>query len=1328
MGYLKLSEVCRIILHVEKDFLEDFCFKDVAKEMEKAKVFTTDECRSIQCELTEVEQTERMLFLLMYRKNKEVKVFQEVLLRDYDWLSERIAQAGSSNEIFEDYERCIRGSNIPNNRSGVIYRTDLLWQVRKALVHLRPCNYLILHGNTGSGKRWLAIDACCDYCIIRAMNYKIFWLNMTDCVKPEKILGQMERLKVMLLASLVEKDEKLDVDGQRNGYISMEAKIEAERNDLRKILRHESLRDCLVVLGDLCSDVAQNAFDLHCKVLVTTRNLCSMARVNEQKKVLLSTNAGFTESESFWLFEGTLGRSIQQSHLRGYVSDIRRIVNGNPDLMAKIAKNLLYIYDGNVERRLSEWIRCLGNGVENNRTKNVMDESLKVLDNEEAHLYRRLAIFPPNCMIPIPVLAQYFAMNFMDVEELVRKFERYSLLEIDDVETSSNGHQMMCRIHFICAQYLARSARDDLTGYHRDFVATYRIPEVLAARTEPNLLPFPHDHYFYTFIGYHLCEGELFDLFLHLFSDFGFLEVKVRESGLTNTLGDLKMYQEISNRGIPSYFMELQYFLPNVEERIYQAHNLTLLQQALGAPASIRELAREQIRRFPHKVWFRMNCSEKWLKIVQLCSNPSILRFVTPNSVLVAQKDHNIVQTDLSNNSKYIPNVFQGHEGEIIQMEVFAKSYLISLDANSVMYVWYIGKDYRRRSENGNSTNRRQFAGHFNYNIKDANKFEPLQKIPISGKDHVVCFHTFYDGKGHKLLCALDTADVMTYNWSGNQFVASPRENFTAKEKVRRPERIKCLQYIGSMKVLVLVTEGKLHCFSLQDHASVGFTQRPLEGKEVPIAIHFNLKKKLIYCVFAWKIVQIKIVKCTKFAFLKIKFIREIYHAVTAIECSALAKNGKFLVLGTKTGIIVFDCERRVEVQQNYVAEHVACIDVVTSREIIVIFGSDCKRNIANIFEIKVQSQMPVVLQKYPFEVLYSEKAPTLYAVDTKKRLHEYNVQDLGDTVRVTEKNWTTRPVQSITAMTSSTECVFIGCNDGRVFRGRDSNWTEVTRAPSSVDFLKFINGVLVVGINTAFQVLNQPWHSQGLANCYAIDAKHLLAITKGLSIKILDMDSNEVITELDGSAEANFVFCDFASPFLLTCANRQPMSLYRVIGASGEIVKLRNLSRKSDAVPSSVAVSTGKDFLAIGFQNGAINLYNIEANFRHQHTLESHKGAVTHLAFSPWAGASQILISLGEQMCFWGVLVQQQMRYVEDDAAHGLIEATNRLSIGNKMNPWDGKCGASEKPELLSCIKFAGNSAAKVIRDGDFVKFLTIDNEGEIYVLSLSDSSPSLR
>lgn len=59
------------------------------------------------------------------------------------------------------------------------------------------------------------------------------------------------------------------------------------------------------------------------------------------------------------------------------------------------------------------------------------------------------------------------------------------------------------------------------------------------------------------------------------------------------------------------------------------------------------------------------------------------------------------------------------------------------------------------------------------------------------------------------------------------------------------------------------------------------------------------------------------------------------------------------------------------------------------------------------------------------------------------------------------------------------------------------------------------------------------------------------------------------------------------------------------------------------------------------------------------------------------------------------------------------------------QTNPWTGKLGPTEKPELLACIQLIGNSAVQIFSNKMFTKFVTIDDEGEVYYLQIfSDSS----
>lgn len=185
----------------------------------------------------------------------------------------------------------------------------------------------------------------------------------------------------------------------------------------------------------------------------------------------------------------------------------------------------------------------------------------------------------------------------------------------------------------------------------------------------------------------------------------------------------------------------------------------------------------------------------------------------------------------------------------------------------------------------------------------------------------------------------------------------------------------------------------------------------------------------------------------------------------------------------------------------------------------------------------------------------------------------------------------------------------------------------------------------------------------------------------------------------------------------------------------------------------TSVAISRDKSLFAIGFDNGMIEIYEIDLSNMAKKIdkkpfvlEESRKTRINDLKFSKFTNlnAPIILISISEQLCFWNINYLQNNK-IENSKKDGrqssrfknnkiifnksIEDNLIRLSLEeSEINPWIGKIGASDKPELLSCIKLVGGSANKFYTDDNFTKFLTIDLEGNIYFLRFFDNEVTLR
>lgn len=91
-------------------------------------------------------------------------------------------------------------------------------------------------------------------------------------------------------------------------------------------------------------------------------------------------------------------------------------------------------------------------------------------------------------------------------------------------------------------------------------------------------------------------------LYEKLYTDYGFLEQKLRYSGLSNTLGDFKLYgDQICDR---AKYDDITDFLAYIEEYLSISEDTCLLQYALSKDRHIGEKARRQAQKFNDRIWF----------------------------------------------------------------------------------------------------------------------------------------------------------------------------------------------------------------------------------------------------------------------------------------------------------------------------------------------------------------------------------------------------------------------------------------------------------------------------------------------------------------------------------------------------------------------------------------------------------------------------------------------------------------------------------------------------------------------------------------------------
>jgi len=106
------------------------------------------------------------------------------------------------------------------------------------------------------------LDVCLSYKVQCKMDFKIFWLNLKNCNSPETVLEMLQKL-------LYQIDPNWTSRSDHSSNIKL--RIHSIQAELRRLLKSKPYENCLLVLLNVQNAKAWNAFNLSCKILLTTR-------------------------------------------------------------------------------------------------------------------------------------------------------------------------------------------------------------------------------------------------------------------------------------------------------------------------------------------------------------------------------------------------------------------------------------------------------------------------------------------------------------------------------------------------------------------------------------------------------------------------------------------------------------------------------------------------------------------------------------------------------------------------------------------------------------------------------------------------------------------------------------------------------------------------------------------------------------------------------------------------------------------------------------------------------------------------------------------------
>ncbi|PSN50315.1 hypothetical protein C0J52_10119 [Blattella germanica] len=263
----------------------------------------------------------------------------------YPWLSSELQADGPQAYQIEEksYFDSLLLGGLPQAPPYYVERKEKIDEIRTHLHSLERGNYVVLHGMTGYGKSCLATAALDNkQLLIEKFNGAVYWISVGDATS-DNLLCHMTDLMEKLSHHPQVEPEEMKVQSS----ISEKGATES----LRRYFTSFALRDGLLILDDVPSSDFIDAFDIGCKILVTTKDR-EVMRTVEGRYNLITISKGFTEQESLSLIANCVGLSV--SKLPPEAKKIHNLTKGTPMVIALIGAQLAEIQD-DAKRNSGRW-------------------------------------------------------------------------------------------------------------------------------------------------------------------------------------------------------------------------------------------------------------------------------------------------------------------------------------------------------------------------------------------------------------------------------------------------------------------------------------------------------------------------------------------------------------------------------------------------------------------------------------------------------------------------------------------------------------------------------------------------------------------------------------------------------------------------------------------------------------------------------------------------------------------------------------------------------------------------------------------------------------
>ncbi|XP_029969106.1 apoptotic protease-activating factor 1 [Salarias fasciatus] len=555
-------------------------------------VFTGDEEETVQAQPTRRRQAAALLELLLEKDGRAFVSFHNALVREAYLDLARLLEDGLPGDGLPGdgsakgwgpsgdatVQAVLSEGGVPQRPVVFVSRPELVNRVREKLHRLdRDPGWVSIFGMAGSGKSVLAAEAVRHPELLRdCFPGGVHWVSVGQLDKPD-LLARIQTLCFRLEQSLDPRSV------HRNPNSLDEAKERLRFLMLRRFPRS------LLILDDIWDSSVLKVFDIHCRILLTTRNR-SLTDSVSGARFQVEVQSGLDEDkglEVLALYTGTKpsllpdqARSIVQE-CKGsplVVSLIGALLKDKPDRWGFYLRQLQQKQFRRIRKSSSYDYEALDQA---------MAASIQVLPQDHQDLYRDLTVLEKDVKVPAQVLGVLWDLEPEDVEDILHEFVNKSLLFVDN-----NNKPSLYYLHDLQLDFLVEQNRAQLEALHTKVVRQYQ----QRYREAPPTSRDEESLYWIRFLTLHMAKANLSQELNSLLFSLDWISIKSQVLGPAHLINDYVEFGSILDKENGRARSQFQEFLSLNGHRLEQRPLPDVVQLALAQPRASEVYARARRR------------------------------------------------------------------------------------------------------------------------------------------------------------------------------------------------------------------------------------------------------------------------------------------------------------------------------------------------------------------------------------------------------------------------------------------------------------------------------------------------------------------------------------------------------------------------------------------------------------------------------------------------------------------------------------------------------------------------------------------------------------